>query len=327
MSMTTDAMPPMGAPTPQTPTPGSATRGVLRLTARELRIQKRFTLLLTVLPASGIVAAIITFWGHGVGGVDLAIMAAMYCFTGIGISVGYHRLFTHRSFTATRIVRAGLAIGGSMAVQGSVISWVGTHRRHHAYADTYGDPHSPHLAKATGLKGVLLGLYHAHIGWLFDDQQSDTHEWAPDLHADRTMARINRLFPQLTLLSFALPPVLGLLITRSFAGTVTAFIWGSLVRIFLLHHMTWSINSICHFFGTEAYRARDESRNVWPMAVVSFGESWHNNHHAFPWSARLGLRAWQIDAGWYTIVVLRALRLVRAVKVPTPAQRAAKLIA
>lgn len=304
-----------------------APRGIVRLTARELRLQRRITLVLTVLPAAGIVAAIVAFWGSGIGAVDLAIMVTMYAFTGFGISVGYHRLFTHRSFTAARPVRVVLAIAGSMSVQGSVISWVATHRRHHAYADQYGDPHSPHLAKASGLKGVLLGLYHAHVGWLFDKDGTDRSEYAPDLQAERAIARIDRWFPHLTVLTFVLPAIAGLAITRSFGGMVTAFIWGSLVRIFLLHHMTWSINSVCHFFGKEAYRARDESRNVWPMAVVSFGESWHNNHHAFPWSARLGLRAWQIDPGWYVIRTLQALRLVRGVKVPTRAQREARRIA
>lgn len=318
-------MPVSSSAPPEVREPGSP-RGILRLTARELRLQRRITMVLTVLPAAGIVAAISAWWGSGIDGVDLAIMGGMYAFTGFGISVGYHRLFTHRSFTAARPVKALLAIGGSMAVQGSVISWVATHRRHHAYADQFGDPHSPHLAQATGLRGVLLGLYHAHIGWLFDSVATDRKEYAPDMLADRTLYKIDRLFPWLTVFSFALPAFLGLVITRSLGGMVTAFIWGSLVRIFALHHMTWSINSVCHFFGKEAYRARDESRNVWPMSVISFGESWHNNHHAFPWSARLGLRAWQIDPGWYVIRALKMLRLVRGVKVPTRAQREARLL-
>lgn len=318
-------------PAPSTASPVRAVRpeprGVVRLSAAELRLQRRITMFLTVLPALGIVAAIIAWWGRGIDGVDLGIMLGFYAFTGFGISVGYHRLFTHRSFTAARPARLVIAIAGSMAVQGSIISWVSTHRRHHAYADRFGDPHSPHLAQATGLKGVLLGLYHAHVGWLFDKEGTDRDEYAPDLVAEPMIARIDRLFPQLTLLTFILPAVLGLIITRSFGGMVTAFIWGSLVRVFALHHMTWSINSVCHFFGKEAYRARDESRNVWPMAVISFGESWHNNHHAFPWSARLGLRAWQIDPGWYVIRTLQALGLVRGVKVPTRAQREARRIA
>jgi stearoyl-CoA desaturase (Delta-9 desaturase) len=318
----------MSAPPPATPVLEARPepRGVVRLSARELRIQRRITLVLTVLPAIGIAAAVVEFWGRGIGGVDLAIMGAFYAFTGFGISVGYHRLFTHRSFTAARPARAVIAIAGSMAVQGSIISWVSTHRRHHAYADRFGDPHSPHLAQASGLKGVLLGLYHAHVGWLFDKDGTDRNEYAPDLVAEPMIARIDRLFPYLTLLTFFLPALLGLVITRSFSGMVTAFIWGSLVRIFALHHMTWSINSVCHFFGKEAYKARDESRNVWPMAVVSFGESWHNNHHAFPWSARLGLRAWEIDPGWYVIRTLQAFGLVRGVKVPTKAQRDARRI-
>ncbi|MGH2793739.1 MAG: acyl-CoA desaturase [Actinomycetota bacterium] len=306
--------------------PAPATRGIVRLDARQLRIQRRVTLLLTVLPPLAVVAAIVSLWGTGITKTDLGIMFAFYAFTGFGITLGYHRLFTHRSFRAIKPLRVTLAIAGSMAVEGSVISWVATHRRHHAYADELGDPHSPHLAQAGGLRGVILGLAHAHMGWLFSSEHSDRNEWAPDLCAERAIVRVDRHFGTLTLATFLLPALAGLAITGSWVGMLTAFLWGSLVRVFLLHHMTWSINSICHFYGKEAYQARDESRNVWPLSIGSFGESWHNNHHAFPWSARLGLRAWQIDPGWY---VLRALRLVRAVgnvKVPTRAQMLAKLM-
>ena len=301
-------------------------RGVVRLTAKDLRFQRRLTLLFTIAPLAGVAFAIWRLWGVGISGLDFGLLIGFYVATVLGISVGFHRLFTHRSFHAVKPVRVALATLGSMSVQGAVIDWCATHRRHHAFADQYGDPHSPHLATAAGVKGVLAGLWHAHMGWLLSSEKSDPNEWAPDLVADRAIARVNRAFPWLTLATFLLPPIIGLAVTGTLAGMVTAFVWGSLVRIFLLHHMTWSINSICHFYGKEQYRARDESKNVWPMSLISFGESWHNNHHAFPWSARLGLRGWQIDLGWWTIRFMRAVRLVQRVKVPTREQMAAKLL-
>jgi stearoyl-CoA desaturase (delta-9 desaturase) len=305
------------------PPPAPEIRGVVHLTEAQLKMQRRITLFLTVLPVIGAALGIWQLWGNQIGGLDLILLLSFYAATGLGISVGFHRLFTHRSFRAVRALRVALALFGSMAVQGSVVQWCATHRRHHAYADQYGDPHSPHLAQAPGFRGVLLGLWHGHMGWLFAGQgESEPKEWVPDLLADRDIVRIGSAFPILTLVSFFLPALLGLAISQSLMGAVTAFIWGSLVRIFLLHHVTWSINSICHFYGNEAYRARDESRNVWALSPVSFGESWHNNHHAFPWSARLGLDPWQIDFGWYVIRGLTAAGLVKDPKVPSPDQRA-----
>ncbi len=313
----------MAIQTLEVPSPAPEIRGVVHLTAAQLRTQRRITLVLTALPVIGTALGIWQLWGSGIGSLDLILLLSFYAATGLGISVGFHRLFTHRSFRALRGVRIVLALFGSMAVQGSVVQWCATHRRHHAYADQYGDPHSPHLAQAAGLRGVLLGLWHGHMGWLFAGQgESEPKEWVPDLLADRDIVRIGAAFPFTTLASFALPPLLALVITQSFGAALTAFIWGSLVRIFLLHHVTWSINSICHFYGNEAYKARDESRNVWALSPVSFGESWHNNHHAFPWSARLGLDRWQIDFGWYAIKGLAAAGLVQDVKVPTRDQRA-----
>ncbi|MHB8512119.1 MAG: acyl-CoA desaturase [Actinomycetota bacterium] len=301
-------------------------RGVVRLTARQLRSQRRVTLFLTIVPPLAIAAAIVFLWGRAIGGTDLAIMLSFYSFSLLGVTVGFHRLFTHRSFVATRALRTVLATAGSMAVEGSVVAWVATHRRHHAFADEFGDPHSPHLAKAAGLRGVLIGLWHAHVGWLFDADRTNPAEYAPDLLEDPSIMRVDRSFGRIVLASFLVPPALGFLITFSWHGMLTAFLWGSLVRILLVHHVTWSINSICHFYGKEAYKARDESRNVWPLAIPSFGESWHNNHHAFPWSARIGLRAWEIDPGWYALLGLRAIGLVRGLKQPTREQMLAKRI-
>jgi stearoyl-CoA desaturase (delta-9 desaturase) len=305
--------------------PVAPTRGILRLTATQLRVQRRVTLFLTVLPPLAVIAAIVSLWGTGITGTDFGIMLGFYIFTGLGVTLGYHRLFTHRSFRAIKPLRVMLAIAGSMSVEGSVIAWTATHRRHHAYADDFGDPHSPHLAKAGGARGVALGLAHAHMGWLFSSEHSDQSEWAPDLLGERSIARVDRHFGSLTLATFLLPALLGLALTGSWVGMLTAFLWGSLVRVFLLHHVTWSINSICHFYGREAYQARDESKNVWPLSIPSFGESWHNNHHAFPWSAKLGLRRWEFDPGWYVLRALRLIRAVRNVKVPTRAQMLAKI--
>jgi stearoyl-CoA desaturase (delta-9 desaturase) len=300
--------------------PSEPVRGVVQLTASQLRLQRRITLIMTVLPLIAVAIAVSRLWGTAVSGLDLALFLSFYFATGLGITVGYHRLFTHRSFRAVRPVRIALAIFGGMAVEGSVVQWCATHRRHHAYADQFGDPHSPHLVQAAGLKGVLLGLWHAHSGWLFGDEMTSEPEYVPDLLADSDIVRIGRNFPLLTVATFTLPPLIAFAVTQSFAAALTGFLWGTLVRIFLLHHVTWSINSICHFYGKEAYRAKDESKNVWALSPISFGESWHNNHHAFQWSARLGLRAWQIDFGWYAIRALKALHLVRDVKVPTREQ-------
>jgi stearoyl-CoA desaturase (delta-9 desaturase) len=295
-------------------------RGVVRLTASQLRVQRRITLAITLVPFAGAALAIWGFWGTHINVLDAVMMGVLYAATGLGITVGYHRLFTHRSFHAKRPLKIALAIFGGMAVEGSVLQWCATHRRHHAYADRFGDPHSPHLAKAAGFRGVLMGLWHAHSGWLFGDEMTSEPEWVPDLLADRDLVRIGGAFPWLTVATFVLPAAIGLAVTGSIGGMLSAFVWGTLVRILLLHHVTWSINSICHFYGREAYRARDESKNVWALSPVSFGESWHNNHHAFPWSARLGLSAWQIDMGWYAIKGLEAVGLATDIKVPSPEQ-------
>jgi stearoyl-CoA desaturase (delta-9 desaturase) len=299
------------------PEPEPTVRGVVRLTASQLRLQRRITLAITTLPLVGAGIAIWGLWGTAINTLDIVLMVAFYAATGLGITVGYHRLFTHRSFHAKRPLKLALAIFGGMAVEGSVIQWCATHRRHHAYADQFGDPHSPHLAQAPGFRGVLKGLWHAHSGWLFGEEMTSETEWVPDLLADKDLTRIGAAFPWLTVATFVLPALIGLVVTRSLGGAFSAFLWATLVRIVLLHHVTWSINSICHFYGREAYRARDESKNVWALSALSLGESWHNNHHAFPWSARLGLKAWQIDLGWYTIRGLEAVGLASHVKVPS----------
>jgi len=291
-------------------------KGLRPTTARELRFQRRVTALFTIGPLLGVVAAITLLWGQGISGLDLGLFLGFYVFTALGVTVGFHRLFTHRSFEVPAAVRATFAVAGSMAVQGRPINWVAVHRRHHAYADEYGDPHSPHLVEKSGFRGVLRGLWHAHIGWMLTPGSTVESRWAPDLIGERLVSRIDGWFGRLVLTSFFLPPVIAFAITGSVWAAVTGFIWGSLVRIFLLHHVTWSINSICHFFGKQPFTTRDESRNNWPLSLLSLGESWHNNHHAFPTSARHGLLRGQFDPSWQVIRMLERLRLAHKVRLP-----------
>jgi stearoyl-CoA desaturase (Delta-9 desaturase) len=289
-------------------------------------LQRKMVLVATVVPFVGFLVAVVSLWGRGLSVLDGTLFAIGYVITGLGVTVGYHRLFTHRSFEAARPVRLALAVAGSMAVEGSVVTWVADHRRHHAFADKDGDPHSPHLDVEDGVRGVLKGLWHAHIGWLFVKELSAAERWAPDLLKDAAMRRIDRLFPVWAALSFSLPAVIGLVVTRSLWGAVTAFLWGGLARIFLLHHVTWSVNSICHFYGRRPFDTTDESTNNWLLSIVSFGESWHNNHHAFPSSAVHGIGKWQVDISAATIALLDKLGLARHVRRVSPDRIASKRI-
>jgi stearoyl-CoA desaturase (delta-9 desaturase) len=308
------------------PADAPAVPGVYPLKPKTARLQRRLVLVVTILPFAGFVAAVWSLWGAGLSVLDAALFLAMYAFTGLGVTIGFHRYFTHQGFEAPSWLRAALAIAGSMAIQGPVIRWVADHRRHHAFSDQPGDPHSPHLDEGPGLKGVLKGLWHAHIGWFFDEDQTSARRWAPDLVKDPVMRRIDSLFPLWALVSFGLPPAIGFAVTGTFAGALTAFLWGSLARIFFLHHVTWSVNSICHFYGNRPYRTTDHSTNNWLLAIISFGESWHNNHHAFPTSAVHGIERGQIDLTGGAIRILQKLGLVRDVKVVTPKQLAAKRV-
>ena len=291
-------------------------KGVRVISEKELRFQRRVTALFTIGPLVGVIGAIVLLWGAGITALDFGLFLGFYMFTIVGVTVGFHRLFTHRSFEAARPIRAALAVAGSMSVQGAIIDWVATHRRHHAYADEYGDPHSPHLVEEQGFRGVLKGLWHAHMGWFLKPEQTVNDRWAPDLEADPVIARVHRAFTPLVLTTFFLPPAIAFAVTGSWLAALTGFVWGSLVRIFLLHHITWSINSICHFFGKQPFESKDESTNNWPLSLVSFGESWHNNHHAFPTSARHGLLRWQLDPSWRVIRTLERLRLAWKVRLP-----------
>ena len=293
--------------------------GVEPLTPTATRWQRITTLIVTLLPAVGFAAAVALLWGWGLGWLDVMLLLSFYVVSGLGSTVGYHRLFTHQSFKAKPGLRVALAVAGSLAIEGSLIGWVAAHRRHHAYSDKEGDPHSPHLEE-----GVLKGIWHAHMGWLFKPERTLPERWAPDLLADRLLVRIDRLFPVWAVASFALPALLGGLISWSWKGALTGFLWGGLVRIFLLHHVTWSINSICHFWGKRPFASSDHSANNWLMAWLSFGEGWHNNHHAFPTSAWHGLTPGQLDPSGWAIALFAKLGWATDIKRPTLKQLQAK---
>ena len=274
-------------------------------------------LLVVVVPFLALVAAVPLLWGRGISTVDVVLAVAFYAVSGHGITVGFHRYFTHGAFKATRALRVALAVAGSMAIQGPVIRWVADHRRHHAFSDRDGDPHSPHRF-GSGVLATLRGLWHAHVGWLFEPEQTSLAKYAPDLLADRAIVWVHRLFPAIMSASLLMPAVLGGLLTWSWQGALTAFLWAGLVRIFLLHHVTWSINSVCHMFGTRPYRNRDRSTNFWPLAVVSMGESWHNLHHADPTLARHGVERGQLDSSAALIRVFESFGWARDVRWPDP---------
>ena len=290
------------------------------------KLEKNANLAAVVIPFVAFAAAIPLLWNDLVGTTDLAIFAVLYLATGFGVTIGYHRLLTHRAFEAPRPVRYVLAILGQMSLQGSVIDWVSDHRKHHAFTDEDGDPHSPH-GHGGGFKGALHGLYHAHVGWLFETQgAADKRRYARDLLDDPVMRRISRNFlPIAGLGLFVLPFVLGLALTGTLAGGLTAILWGGLVRVFLLHHVTWSINSVCHFFGRRRFALDDHSTNVFWLALPSLGESWHHNHHAFPRSARHGMRWWEVDVSGLIIVAMKRLGLARDVVTITRERQAERL--
>ena len=264
-------------------------------------------------------------WGGALYWHDLLVLAITYTLTGLGITVGYHRLFTHRSFKTTRTVRALLAVLGSMAVEGPVIEWVSTHRKHHRFADHAGDPHSPHVDTAPGWRGALHGLAHAHVGWMFRGNDTpNPRRYAKDVLADPDLQFISRTFPLWVAVGLVLPFGLGVALTGSVAGGLTGLLWGGAVRVLILHHATFSINSLCHFFGRRPFATGDESRNLAWLAPIAFGEAWHNNHHAFPTSARHGLGRGQIDPGAWLISALERCHLAWDVVRISPGSQQAK---
>jgi len=261
--------------------------------------------------------------GQRVSWFDLGLLVAGYVVTVLGVTAGYHRLFTHRSFVARRPLKIALAVLGSCALQGSLVSWVTTHRRHHQHADRPGDPHSPVSPMP---RSQWAGLFHAHVGWLFRVPAAARRRDAADLLIDRDLRVVSGLFPVFAALTLAVPFFAGWAVAGTLSGAVTALIWGGLVRVFLAHHITWSINSVCHTFGKQPFRTTDKSRNVAALALVSLGESWHNAHHAFPALARHGVDRHQVDLTASCIRVWERLGLVHSVHWPETAALALRRI-
>jgi len=269
------------------------------------RLDRFLTGTVTVLPFVGLGIAGWQMWNQWLHWYDLVAFLAVYIPTGLGITVGFHRLFTHRSFKTGPITRAVLAALGSAAIEGPVVAWVADHRKHHAFSDEEGDPHSPHVDH-----GGLRGLFHAHVGWLFvHDQRALKTRYAPDLIADPVVSFVNRTFLWWVLAGFAVPFTIGFALGGTLMAGLTSLLWGGLIRMLVLHHVTYSINSLCHVFGRRDFETGDESRNLAWLALPSFGESWHNNHHAFPTSSVHGLKWWQIDTSSMVIRVLERLGL------------------
>lgn len=277
--------------------------------------QRCFTGVLVVGPVVALALCLPLLWGHFLTLRDVVLAVALYAITGHGITVGYHRLFTHRSFTANRPLKIGLGIAGAMAVEGSVIGWVANHRRHHMFSDRSGDPHSPHRY-GNGALAQVRGLAYAHIGWLFAADGTSTERFAPDLQRDPDLVTISRWFPAFAVASFVVPFAAGWLLSRSLLGACTALIWAGIVRIALLHHATWSVNSVCHMFGRRPSAVSDRSTNFAPLAVLSMGESWHNFHHAEPSSARHGVGRLEIDTSAGVISLMERLGWIRDVRWP-----------
>jgi stearoyl-CoA desaturase (Delta-9 desaturase) len=290
------------------------------------RFGRLANVLVTVLPLGLLGFAVWLAWGGVLHWQDLVVLAIVYVLTGAGITVGFHRLFTHRSFKTGRLLRATFAMLGSAAVEGPLIEWVSTHRKHHRFTDRPGDPHSPHVGHGDGWRGAVRGLVHAHVGWMYRrGEYASPQRYAKDLLADPVMRVIDRTFGLWVLAGLALSFGLGVALTGSVVGGLTGLLWGGAVRILVLHHATFSINSLCHFFGRRRFSTADHSRNLAWLALPTFGEAWHNNHHAFPTSAHHGLTRWQLDPGGWLIDGLERVGLAWDVVRIAPSAQLAKL--
>jgi stearoyl-CoA desaturase (delta-9 desaturase) len=303
--------------------PADAVQAVENETADRL-----ITGIVTLVPLLLLGIAAWQVWNEALRWSDIIVFAVMYVGVGLGVTVGFHRLFTHRSFKTGPRTRAILGALGSMAIEGPLIAWVADHRKHHACSDEHGDPHSPHVGHGHGWASVLRGLLHAHIGWIFIHTQRGCKErFAQDLSRDPVAGFIDRSFPLWGVLGLALPFALGVAIGGTMMTGLTAMLWGGAVRVFLVHHVTYSVNSLCHMFGRQPFETGDESRNLWPLALPTFGEAWHNNHHAFPSSASHGLRRSQVDLSAMVIGAMEKVGLAWDVVRPDSAQMAARAAA
>jgi len=307
-------------------TPGSAAGDVAALkeaqptgkpviAGQKARGEQTALYIFVIVPFLAVLAAVPFAWGWGIGWTDLAIATVFYVISALGITVGFHRYFTHGAFKANRGLKIALAIAGSLAIEGPVVRWVADHRRHHAFSDREGDPHSP-WRFGESLAGLTKGFWFAHLGWMFDLEHTNQEKYAPDLVADKDLVKIDRQFPLWVAFTLLAPAALGGLLTWSVWGAVTAFFWASLVRVCVLHHVTWSINSVCHIIGDRPYASRDKSANFWPLAILSMGESWHNSHHADPTCARHGVDRGQLDVSARVIWAFEKLGWATAVRWP-----------
>jgi stearoyl-CoA desaturase (delta-9 desaturase) len=307
---------PADGPTGRSPSPASTPEAPPRPRSEQL-----ITALVVFGPLAGVVLAVIGLFGHGVTSLDLILGVVFFIVTGHGLSAGFHRLFTHRSYRAARGVRIAMAVAGSLALEGSVVSWVANHRRHHAYTDRTGDPHSPYQY-GTGTWALIRGAVHAHVGWLFEPQNNDMARWAPDVARDPDLMLISRLFPVLALISLALPAGIGWLVSGTAAGAWGGLLWGGLVRVFLLHQATFAVNSACHIWGRRPFVTRDADRatNFAPLAILAMGDNWHNLHHSCPTLARHGVERGQLDSTARLIWLLERAGVVSDVRWPDPAR-------
>jgi stearoyl-CoA desaturase (delta-9 desaturase) len=290
------------------------------------RIDRIANAVVMVVPLGLVGYAASRAWGGALHWPDLVVLAVTYTLAGLGITVGFHRLFTHRSFKTSPLLRGLFGALGSAAVEGPLIEWVANHRKHHQFSDRPGDPHSPHVGHGSGWSGALRGLFHAHVGWILGgDALADEQRYGKDLLADPVARFVDRMFLVWVLAGLAFPFALGYALTGTLAGALTGLLWGGAVRLFLLHHATFSINSLCHFFGRRRFATDDRSRNVLWLALPTLGEAWHNNHHAFPTSARHGLRWWQLDPSAWLIAGMERTGLVWDVVTISPERQLAVL--
>jgi len=325
--MSVSAVPPPLSPPAARP-PADGAPGPEEIRVPELvTLDRVITGVITVVPPLLLVLAGWRLWNNQLHWRDVGIFLVMYTATGLGVTVGFHRLLTHRAFRTRPWLRGLWAVLGTMSIEGPVISWVADHRKHHAYSDRLGDPHSPHVDSGGGWRGALRGLAHAHVGWLFDHQQRGAQErYAPDLIADPVVAFVDRTFILWSLLGLAIPFGLGVMLGGTVTAGLDALLWGGAVRVLVLHHVTYSINSLCHFFGYRSYATEDHSRNLAWLAPLSFGEAWHNNHHAFPTSAFHGMARREIDISGLVISGMERLGLAWEVQRVAPERRARKAI-
>ena len=292
------------------------------------RISQVVTLVAVVVPPLGLLSAMGLLWGVAFHWYDVALFVSLYVVCAFGTTIGFHRYFTHRGFTAHPAVKAGLGILGCMTMQGPITQWVTDHRKHHALSDKPGDPHSPHVGHGEGAWGAVKGFVHSHVGWLFSNLAMEQgRAYGKDLYEDRMVRWIDRLYGVWVVVTFGIPFAVGFWIGGDWRSGVEGLVWGGLLRVFAYQHATFSVNSICHMFGRRDYHSRDEARNNWLVALLVFGEGWHNNHHAFPASARHGLRRWQIDPSWWVIHGLERLGLIWDVHTPEEDQLARRALA